>query len=428
MDKLIEFFSFSDANVRFVTAGTVLLAVSSALVGGFTFLRKRTLSGDVVAHSILPGICLAFLLFDTKNPLVLLTGAFITGWTSIIAVDYIVKNSKLKEDTALALVLSVFFGIGIFLLTAIQHTDMANQTGLDKFLFGKAASLIGEDVIVFGFFSVVLIALVYMFFKELTLVSFDKNFAKTSGLPVKFLETLLSSLTVMAVVVGIQAVGVILMAAMLITPAAAARYWTNKLKVMLFLAALFSAFSGITGAFISYTAPGMATGPWMVLILSIIAMFSFILAPDKGILQRWLQQRKNRKQIAEENLLKALYKHAESDLIFTNGFSMEDMKNFEVLRAGKLKTTTESLVSERYLKQSKNQYFFTKEGLEKGKRITRLHRLWEMYLTKYLRFPPDHVHDDSEAMEHVITPELEDKLTHDLGTPGRDPHEREIPY
>ncbi|MBC7389173.1 MAG: metal ABC transporter permease, partial [Opitutaceae bacterium] len=209
MDKIIEFFSFTDANIRFVTAGTVLLAVSSALVGGFSFLRKRTLSGDVIAHSILPGICLAFLIFNTKNPIVLLTGAFITGWISIVAVDFIVKNSKLKEDAALAIVLSVFFGVGIFLLTAIQHTDMANQTGLDKFLFGKAASLVGEDVVVFGFFSVVLIVLVYVFFKELTLVSFDKNFAKTSGLPVKFLETLLSSLTVMAVVVGIQAVGVV---------------------------------------------------------------------------------------------------------------------------------------------------------------------------------------------------------------------------
>ena len=167
MDKVIEFFSFSDANIRFVTAGTVLLAVSSSLVGCFTFLRKRTLAGDVVAHSILPGICLSFLIFESKNPLILLSGAFITGWLSIIGVDYIVGNTKLNEDAALALILSVFFGVGIFLLTAIQHTDMANQTGLDKFLFGKAASLVGEDVLIFSFFGFILIFLVYFFFKEL---------------------------------------------------------------------------------------------------------------------------------------------------------------------------------------------------------------------------------------------------------------------
>jgi len=428
MDKLLEFFSFSDANIRFVTAGTVLLAVSSSLVGCFTFLRKRTLAGDVVAHSILPGICLSFLIFESKNPLILLTGAFITGWLSIIGVDYIVKNTKLKEDAALALILSVFFGIGIFLLTAIQHTDMANQTGLDKFLFGKAASLVGEDVLIFGFFGFVLIFLVYFFFKELTLLTFDKNFAKTSGLPVSFLETLLSTLTVMAVVVGIQAVGVVLMAAMLITPASAARYWTDNLKFMLVLAASFAAFSGVSGAFISYTAPGMATGPWMVLILSLIAFASFIFAPGKGIVHRWLIQKRNRRQICEENILKALYKQAEIEQDFEKGYTIDQLRLLKVLDENQLTDTMQNLQIDRFLRYKKGYYYFTKEGLEKGKRITRAHRLWEMYLTKYLHLPADHVHDDSETIEHLITPELEAKIAADLGNPQKDPHQKEIPY
>ena len=428
MDKFIEFFSFADANIRFVTAGTVLLAISSSLVGCFTFLRKRTLTGDVVSHSILPGICVAFLLFDSKNPLILLTGAFSTGWLSIVGVDYIVKNSKIKEDTALALVLSVFFGLGIFLLTAIQHTNMANQTGLDKFLFGKAASLVGEDVQIFGFFGICLIVLLYLFFKELTLLTFDKNFAQTSGMPIRFLETLLSTLTVLAVVVGIQAVGVILMAAMLITPASAARFWTNNLKLMLALAAIFSAFSGVAGAFISFTAPGMATGPWMVLILSGIAFASFIFAPQKGIVHRWLLQKRNRKQISEENLLKALYKLAENEKDFEKGYRAEDLQDLKVLKENQLVSTAQNLVKDRFLVLKNGAYHFTKEGLEKGKRVTRAHRLWEMYLTKFLHLPPDHVHDDSENIEHVITPELEDRIAQALGNPEKDPHERDIPY
>jgi manganese/zinc/iron transport system permease protein len=428
MDKFLEFFSFTDANIRFVTAGTVLLAISSSLVGCFTFLRKRTLTGDVVSHSILPGICVAFLLFDSKNPLILLAGAFSTGWLSIVGVDYIVKNSKIKEDAALALVLSVFFGLGIFLLTAIQHTDMANQTGLDKFLFGKAASLVGEDVRVFGFFGLSLVLLLYLFFKEITLITFDKNFAQTSGMPIRFLETLLSTLTVLAVVVGIQAVGVILMAAMLITPASAARYWTNNLKIMLFLAAVFSTFSGVAGAFISFTAPGMATGPWMVLVLSGIAFASFIFAPQKGIVHRWLLQKRNRKQISEENLLKALYKSAENEKDFEKGYRAEDLQDLKVLKENQLASTTQNLVKDRFLVLKNGAYHFTKEGLEKGKRVTRAHRLWEMYLTKFLHLPPDHVHDDSESIEHVITPELEDRIAQALGNPEKDPHEREIPY
>jgi len=428
MNSFFEFFSFSDANVRFVVAGTVLLAVSSSLVGCFTFLRKRTLAGDVIAHSILPGICLAFLVFESKNPLLLLLGASATGWLSIIGVDYIVKKSKLKEDAALAIVLSVFFGIGIFLLTAIQHTNLANQTGLDKFLFGKAASLVGEDVAVFCAFSFVLIILLFLFFKELTLVTFDKNFSQTSGLPVKFLETLLSSLTVLAVVVGIQAVGVVLMAAMLITPASAARYWTDNLKVMLGTAALLAALSGLFGSFVSYVAPGMATGPWMVLILSFFAFISFVFAPGKGILHRWFLNRQNRKQIRDENLLKAIYKVAETARDFTKGYTKEDLRQLKVLADSDFSETIQNVQVSGYLTFKKGYYYFTKEGLEKGKRVTRLHRLWEMYLTKYLHLPPDHVHDDSETIEHLITPELESKLEEALGKPDKDPHQKDIPY
>lgn len=411
-----------------MVAGTILLAVCSSLVGCFTFLRKRTLSGDVIAHSILPGICLAFLIFQSKSPIILLVGASVTGWLSVVGVDYIVRNSKLKEDAALAIVLSVFFGVGIFLLTAIQHTDMANQTGLDKFLFGKAASLIGEDVLVFSGFAIVLLLLLFTFFKELTMVTFDKGFAKTSGLPVKFLETLLSGLTVLAVVVGIQAVGVVLMAAMLITPASAARYWTDNLKKMLLISAVFAAFSGLSGSFISYIAPGMATGPWMVLVLSFFAFFSFVFAPEKGILHKWYVRKRNRKQIRDENLLKAIYKYAEQHNNFEMGFTLIDLRELNVLSEQQLYVAVQNVQVDGYLNYAKGLYYFTKEGLANGKRITRRHRLWEMYLTKFLRLPPDHVHDDSEAIEHLITPELETKLQEALGKPIKDPHQKDIPY
>ena len=428
MHPFVEFFSFSDANVRFVVAGTVLLALSSSLVGCFAFLRKRTLAGDVISHSILPGVCLAFLVFNSKNPFLLLLGASCTGWLSVIGIDYIVKNSKLKEDTALALVLSVFFGIGIFLLTAIQHTNMANQTGLDKFLFGKAASLVGEDVLVFFSFAGILLLVLFLFFKELSLVTFDRNFSQTSGLPVKFIEVLLSALTVMAVVVGIQSVGVVLMAAMLITPAAAARYWTDNLKIMLLLAGFFAAVSGVSGSFISFVAPGMATGPWMVLMLSFIAFASFVFAPRKGMLHVWFVKRANRQQIRSENLLKAIYKRAETHQDHTEGYTLESLKQMEVLAKEHFKETLQTIQTSGYLTFKKGLYYVTKEGLEKGKRITRLHRLWELYLTKYLYLPPDHVHDDSETIEHLITPEVEVNLEEALGKPDKDPHQKDIPY
>ena len=149
MNSLLDFFSFQDPNIRFVALGSVILTASSAIVGTFTFLNKRSLVGDAIAHAVLPGICLGFILAGTKNPFYLIGGAFATGWVSLIAVDYITRRSRIKEDTAIGLVLSVFFGLGIVLLTVIQKSGNAAQSGLDHFLFGKAASLVGEDLYTF---------------------------------------------------------------------------------------------------------------------------------------------------------------------------------------------------------------------------------------------------------------------------------------
>ena len=275
MEDFFHFFSLSDPNIRYVVLGTVLLTASSAVVGTFTFLQKKSLVGDAVAHAVLPGVCLAFLLAETKNPLLLIIGAFVTGWLSLLIIDGITRHSKIKEDTAIGLVLSVFFGVGILLLTNIQHGGNAAQSGLDSFLFGKAAALLPSDVRAFGFLSILLLLVVAFLYKELKILCFDKEYALLLGLPVRALELTLTTLTVLAVVVGIQAVGVVLMAAMLISPAAAARFWTDRLSVMLILATVFGVFSGITGAFISYTAPNMPTGPWVVIVISCIAGISF---------------------------------------------------------------------------------------------------------------------------------------------------------
>ncbi|MEQ9425841.1 MAG: iron chelate uptake ABC transporter family permease subunit [Cyclobacteriaceae bacterium] len=426
MKDFIDFFSFSDPNVRYVVLGSVLLAVSSAIVGSFTFLKKKSLVGDAVAHSVLPGVCLAFMLTGTKNPFILIVGAFCTGWISLVIMDQIVAKSKLKQDTAIGLVLSVFFGIGILLLTVIQSSGNAAQSGLDSFLFGKAAALVGEDLIAFGSVSIILLAVVYLLFKEFTLISFDENFAVAIGFPVRRLELVLTTLTVLAVVVGIQAVGVVLMAAMLITPAAAARFWTDNLKKMVLLSALFGAFSGIAGAFVSYTAPSMPTGPWIVMIISIIALFSFFFAPRRGIVLRLLRNYRNQQQILTENILKELFKMAEAGNKIE--YSIEELLQFRSFDPSKLKPALSKLSRQGYVEKIDEKWKLTVEGQQKGQRVVKLHRLWELYLTEYLRIAPDHVHEDAETIEHVITPELEVRLEKLLDKPELDPHQSKIPY
>ena len=178
MEILIEFFSFEYPNIKYVVFGTILLSISSAIMGCFTFVKKKSLVGDVIAHAVLPGICISFLVSDSKNPFLLIIGAFISGWMSIIVMDAIIRNTKIKEDAATGLSLSVFFGIGILLMTYIQHSGNASQSGLDTFLFGKAAALVGEDLIAFSLIAGIILVVVFLFYKEFKLISFDPLFAK----------------------------------------------------------------------------------------------------------------------------------------------------------------------------------------------------------------------------------------------------------
>ncbi|RED94349.1 metal ABC transporter permease [Marinoscillum furvescens] len=427
-EVFIEFFGMQNPNVRYVVLGSVLLSISSAIVGCFTFLKKKALVGDVVSHAVLPGICLSFIVTGTKDPFMLIIGAFITGWLSILVMDYIVQNSKIKEDTATGLALSVFFGIGILLLTVIQHSGNAAQSGLDSFLFGKAAALIGKDLLAFGLIAIVILATVFLFYKEFKLICFDPDYAEAIGVPVKKMEMLLTSITVMAVVTGIQAVGVVLMAAMLITPAAAARFWSDRLSFMLVLASIFAALSGVSGAFISYTTPSMPTGPWIVMVLSLIAVFSFFFAPGKGIIIKLLKRRKIQMQLLEENLLKSFYKIGEITEDFKAARSNAELKEVRRFSSGQFREGLNRLAKQGFIKRNNGTWSLTAEGLQKGRRVVRLHRLWELYLTKYLRIAPDHVHEDAETIEHVITPELEARLEKLLEYPDEDPHSSNIPY
>lgn len=428
MNDLFEFFSFSDANVRFVVFGSVLLTASSAVVGTFTFLDKKSLLGDTIAHAVLPGICLGFLMSGEKNPAWLVAGAFVTGWISVYAVDFITTRSKIKEDTAIGLVLSVSFGIGIFLLTIIQKSGNAAQSGLDSYIFGKAAALVGRDLLVFTIVAAVVLVTTWLHFKEFTLLAFDRDYASAIGLPVKRLRLLLTVLIVLAVVIGIQAVGVVLMAAMLITPAAAARFWTDNIRNLVLLASLFGALSGLTGAYLSWLTPSAPTGPWIVLVISLIAVLSFFLAPQRGIVARWIKQRNNQRTIHEENLLKTIYQLNEPQQAFSQSRTAAEMELRRAMNNSLRRSTLKRLVDQGYLSVSESAWSLTTEGIQRARRIVRLHRLWELYLATRMNIASDHVHDDAETMEHLITPELEAELERQLGYPAHDPHDTKIPY
>ncbi|HHZ90600.1 TPA: metal ABC transporter permease [Candidatus Poribacteria bacterium] len=275
---------FSDYTLRTVAIGTMILGVVSGALGSYAVLRKQSLVGDAISHAALPGICLAFLITDSKAPLVMIVGASLSGWLGILVVTAIVRNTRVKEDAALGIILAVFFGVGIVLLTLIQKMPNANQAGLDKFLFGQAAALLERDIKTMGVIGVIVISLTLLFWKEFKLLCFDPAFGASLGFPMKILDILLMTLIVMAIVIGLQAVGVVLMSAMVVAPASAARQWTNRLAVMVCLAAFFGAISGVTGAVISSTAVRIPTGPMIVICASGIFLFSLAFAPNRGLI------------------------------------------------------------------------------------------------------------------------------------------------
>ena len=269
---------------QMVLLGTALLGLASGIAGTFAVLRKESLIGDGLSHAALPGVVIAFLLTGIKDIEVLIIGAALSSITAAWLITITVENSKIKFDGALATILSAFFGLGMVLLTYLQSLNNAGQAGLSKFIFGQAATILARDVYITSAAALIIIVLTALFWKELKLISFDVEYAKTLQIPVTFTLILYRSLLIMTIIIGIQSVGAILISSLLIAPAVGARQWTNKLGTMCILAGCFGMASAMGGTLWSTTVQKLPTGPAIIVILSVIVLFSLIFAPNRGML------------------------------------------------------------------------------------------------------------------------------------------------
>ncbi|MBD0291124.1 MAG: metal ABC transporter permease [Thermoleophilia bacterium] len=307
----VEF--LDDYTIRVVALGAATLGIVAGALGAFAVLRGQSLLGDAVSHASLPGIVVAFLLTGTKAPLALLVGAALAGWAATLVVMAIVRTTRVKYDAALGLVLSVFFGIGLVLLTDVQKRPDATQAGLDRFLFGQAAALLREDVITMALLGAPVLGLLVLGWKEFKLLAFDPGFAASAGFPVRALDIALTSLLVVAIVVGLQTVGVVLMSAIVVAPAAAARQWTDRLGTMVVLSATFGAGSGVAGALLSSRVERLPTGPTIVLCATVLVTASLLAAPRRGLVWRAIAERRGRRRLRVQAVLRDLYALAEHD-------------------------------------------------------------------------------------------------------------------
>ncbi len=289
-----------DATLRNVILGSMILGLTSGVLGTFAVLRRQSLIGDALAHAALPGICIMFMITGTRSSELLLLGGALSGLVGTLVLLAVTRWSFVKQETALGLVLSVFFGFGILLLTRIQHSGNSAQSGLDRFIFGQAATILPRDVAVMGIVAAVAIGVVILLFKELKVVTFDPAFAASIGMRPDLLGVVLAGLLVLAVMIGLQTVGVILMVSLLIAPAVAARQWTTSLAGMVILSGIFGMASGVAGSVISSLVDRLPTGPMIVIAASIIVIFSLLLAPQRGVLATYRVRRSRARRFRAE--------------------------------------------------------------------------------------------------------------------------------
>jgi manganese/zinc/iron transport system permease protein len=420
-EKVWRTLSLADYNTRVVFAGVTVLGAASGLVGTFLLLRKRSLLSDTVSHCTLPGIAIAFLIAEATGrsgrslPL-LLMGAATTGLLGMGAVTAIRARSRVKDDAALAIVLSVFFGLGIALMVIIQQLPTGNAAGLSHFIYGKAASMTASDAQLILFASLTVALVCTALFKEFKLLCFDVNFARTQGWPTVALDLALMGLVVAVTVIGLQAVGLLLVVAMLIIPAAAARFWSHRLGRTVLLATLIGAASGLVGVVASALFPKLPAGAVIVLAAVFCFVVSFVFGAERGVVKRWLEQRRVGQRVARQHLLRAIYEWCETRphpaSLLDCAIPLAELRRGNDWTEARLKHLLRLGFAERLVtwNNSREAIHLTAEGKIEARRATRNHRLWETYLLQYADVAPQHIHHNADQIEHVIEPNIVNEL------------------
>lgn len=417
---LSRLLTFSDFNTNVVLLGSVLLGMACGLVGTFTVLRGRSLMADALAHAALPGVCIAFLLTGSRELGPLLAGALAFGVLGVLAVMGIRRSSRVKEDAAIALVLSSTFGLGVALLSVVQRTPNAAHAGLEGFIFGKAASMVVRDVQLIAAVAAIIVVTCAIFYRQFKVLCFDRDFAHSAGLRVALLDFLLMGLVCVCTVVALPAVGLVLVVALLTIPAVAARCWSDRLGVMAIIAAGIGAMSGAVGTAISANAAKLSAGAVITLVAAAAFVVSLLAAPRRGVIARWVRERRLRRKIALQNVLRAVYEVQE--LQATCGpVAVCDVMLKRAWRPAELDSLLARAQRSGELVREGDRVDLTSAGREHAMQIVRTHRLWELYLVTHASIASDHVDRDADTIEHVLPAEILQQLEARLREDGRLP-------
>lgn len=437
-------FYFTDSVLRGPTIGCMLMCLTAGIVGVIVFLRKQSLLGETLSHATYPGVILGVIAAaslslsagdDTLVALAIMIGAFISAVAGLLSVQFLERKLSVRSDAALCFVLAAFFGIGLTFASRVQFTHPLFYKRIQGYLYGQAATMTDWHILIYAVLACVVILIVGFFYKEFQLLTFDREYGKSLGVKVRLIDSLAFILTVTAVVIGIRSVGVVLMSAMLIAPAAAARQFSHKLSVIFPVAGIMGLISGFLGNYLSAEVTSilhalypddhlsLPTGPMIIVVASTICIFALLFAPERGLIPRLMRIARFRYKTLCENILKQFWRQGSK-----NELPFHAVANYHNVSGLYLRWVVAQLIHNGWLEDGSNgSYRLTQDGFQWASKIVRLHRLWEVYLSDYLGVGADRVHRNAEEMEHILTPELEDELTLLLDNPKRDPHQQPIP-
>ena len=397
---------------------SVTIGISCGLIGTYIMLRRMSLIGDALAHAVLPGVVVSFIVAG-KSEIALFIGAVVSGILTVLLIGFVNRNSKIKEDTSIGIIFTGAFALGILLVSQLKQVHI----DLSSYLFGDVLGVSSGDITLSLIIMVVIILCIILFYKQLLLTSFDPTMALTIGISTTLVHYMLMTLLSMSIVAGLQSVGVILIIAMLITPPATAYLLSTSLKRILILSSVFGMISAVIGLYLSYHF-NFASGASIVLVAVALFLLAFLFSPKEGVVTKLVRRRETSKQVLIEDVIKLSYRFARD----TGKTELTDKIANELgISNSRVSSAMKTMVSKGLLKADNGSFTLTDDGIAYAKRLVRTHRLWETYVTKEKVIDMEHIHPEAEKVEHVLTEDIVDELDEELGFPEKDPHGSDIP-
>ena len=408
-----------------------LSGASCAILGVFLLLRRMSMMGDALSHSVLPGIVLAYLLLQSRGTVPMLIGAVAAGLLTVLLTQFLNRRGKVEESASMGVVFTSLFALGVLMISRMeQNIDLDLDCVLFGNLEGTALQAMPRAFMVLSFVLVAVVLVVLIFFKELKLCTFDAGLARSLGIPANFFHYLIMGLLAMATVASFEAVGSVLVIAMLVVPAATARLLTDRLSVMLWLAVGFAVLAAALGYFGAYTVPvalGWGKGTFisgmMVVVSGLIFFATLLFAPQYGVVGKIRHIAKLRTRLLREDVLGILFRMEEKN----EAPARDAVAKFLGASERDTEKTIASLAGSGLVLAEAGGLALSEAGRAEARQLIRNHRLWESYLHQHLDVPVDHLHSSAEALEHITDADLSSQLEREVKDLDADPHGKRIP-